>query len=686
MRNLILFLAALGGALSGSQTAVAQDTIRLRAISPRANDSAVIRYIAKNAAPFSVVIPEDPLTPRNVIVSRCGSIQPAYIGEFQAANLPRKVTLDEPLGSQDADLIWPACLYVAIYHDGYPVRLRMNEVPAHAYMRLTGGGGTDPAVARFFPGIDVRKVPQGATLSAPHVTRPVELTLNALAPDAFWFALQKEAKQAPGVETVISRINAPDEGAVILATDDSTGCKPQSGAPFDVKGVVEAFKHAKERASQEGVHLQFPRITVVDNGFFGADPRVAADAAFDGSPFSRKLFLPESGSVVAKRFSSGNLTIYPVNYQNNVSPGPDSIHGTHVTGLVLGGPEFFPYHFHDDLRGTDGWVEVTILNVAAGQRSLLKGAEQLLLTNLDGAGRIVNMSIAYDLAAYRNLSSTFDDLFRTRRHLYIASAGNDNGTEVADRVYPAGFGGPQSENLITVAALDDEGRFAPFSNQGARTVDLAAPGCEIWSWTKNDMEKAPLSGTSQAAPLVTFAAALLRTFSGDLDVRYLKARLVVSGSMLRPNDQAFTAFRVGLNIPRALYWFDDYVRVRKEKPAANAADRRDLAPAAAIDWESIEYLGTVSQLTGLRCQQSANQSDRRDIWAFKRGKLKDWLYLGRGNWTLGAPCEANVGKAGKLAFVPAYRITPDGLVKVQETADTIPLAEVEEVIFRSRFR
>lgn len=681
MRNLILFLAALSGALSGSQAALAQETIRLRAISPRANDPAVIRYIAKKAAPFSVVIPWDPLTPRSVIVSRCGSIQPAYVEEFQAANLPRKVTLDEQLGSQDSDLVWPACLYVAIYPNGYPTTLRKDEFASHAYLRLTGGGGDAAAIQNFFPGIDINKLQPGASLRAPYVTRPVELTLDTLAPDAFWLALQKEAKQAPGIETVISRINAPDKGAVIVAADDSTGCKPQSGAPYDVKAVVEAFKHAKERASQERVHLQIPRITVVDNGFFGADSRVAEDAAFDGSPFPRNLFLPESGSVVAKRFPSGNLVIYPINYSNNVSPGPDSTHGTHVTGLVLGGPDFFPYH--DVLRGTGGWAEVTILNVGAGQRSLLKGAEQLLLTNLDGVGRIVNMSIAYDRAAYRNLSTTFDDLFRTRRHLYVASAGNDGG-EVADKVYPAGFGGPQSENLVTVAALDDEGRFASFSNQGARTVDLAAPGCEIKSWIQNDKEQAPLSGTSQAAPLVTFTAALLRTFSDDLDVRYLKARLVASGSLLHPNEQAFTAFRVGLNIPRALYWFDDYVRVRKGKRAANPADKPDAAPAK--DWESVEYLGTVSQLTGLRCQQSTNQSDPRDIWAFKRGKLRDWLYLGKGNWTLGAPCEANVGKAGKLAFVPAYRITPEGLVKVQETADTIPLAEVEEVIFRSRFR
>lgn len=681
MRNLILFIAGLGGALSGSQAALAQDAIRLRAISPKANDPAVIKYIAKNAAPFSMTISEDPLTPRSVILSKCGSIQQAYVEEFQAANLPRKVTLDEQLGSQDADLVWPACLYVAIYPSGYPVRLRKDEVPAHAYMRLTGGGGSDPAVESFFQGIDVRKVQKEATLSAPYFTRPVDFTLEQET-SAFWLALQKAAKQTPGIETVIAKINTPDKGTVIVAADDSTGCKAQSGAPYDVKAVVAAFQHAKERASQEGIYLQRPRITIVDNGFFGADSRVAEGAAFDGSPFPKKMFLPETGSIIAKRFQFGGQVIYPINYSNNIDPGPDSVHGTHVTGLVLGGPEFRPHH--DSLRGTDGWAEVTILNVGAGKRSLLEGADQLMVTNLGGDGRIVNMSIAYNREAYRNISTIFDDLFRTRRHLYVASAGNDGG-EVQDKVYPAGNGGPLRDNLITVAALDNEGRFAPFSNQGARTVDLAAPGCEIKSWTQNDEGQAPLSGTSQAAPLVTFAAALLRTFSGELDVRYLKARLVASGNLLHPNEQAWTAFRVALNIPRALYWFDDYVRVRKAKPAANSTtDKPDTAPGK--DWESVEYLGTVSQLTGLKCKGSASPSNPRDIWSFKRGKLKDWLYLGKANWRLDTPCETIVGKSATLAITPAYRITSEGLVKVQEIGEMIPLAEVEEVIFRSQFR
>lgn len=685
MRHLLLVNAAVCGALLGSQSALAQDTIRLRAISPRANDPAIIDFIAKNSARYSVVIPEgaegEPWTPRKVIVAKCGSIQTAYVDTLQKVN-KRIFKLDEPLTSQDSRVEWPACLHVAIYPGGYPYKLRKEELVSHAYMRLTGGGGEPQVMQNFFSGIDIGKVQPLATLRAPYVTRPVELVLEPGTVDAFWRDLQKEAKQAPGIETVIARLNQQDKGAVITAAEDSTGCTPQppSGAPYNLNAVLNAFRHAKDRASQEGVELRRPRITVVDNGFFGADSRGAEDAAFEGSPFPRKLFLPEAGSVIAKSFTYGAQTIYPINFNNKVDPKGDSVHGTHVTGIVLGGPAFKDHHFDAGLRGTDGWSEVTILNVGVGQRSLLDGADQLLLTHLDGAGRIVNMSISYNQTAYRNLSNTFDDLFRTRRHLYIAAAGND-GTEVQDKVYPAGNGGPQTDNVITVAAIDDEGRFAAFSNQGARTVDLAAPGCEIQSWINNDSkEVAPLSGTSQAAPLVTFAAALLRTFSGDLDVRYIKARLVASGSLLHPEEQGWTAFRVGLNIPRALYWFDDYVRVRREKPTAKP-------DASAKEWEYLEYIGSVSQLTGLRCKTSASASNPRDIWAFKRGKARGWLYTGKANWSLGqAPCETVPDTAGVIAFTPAYRIEEGRLVEEEARQVKTSLEDVEEVIFRSRFR
>lgn len=664
----------------------AQSTlIRLRAIGPHANDPAIIRYIARNAQPSIEPIPEtdgnNPITARSIITRRCGSVQSTYVEEFQAANRPRTITLDQSLGKDDSSLIWPACLHVAIYPNGFPARVRKDERASHVYVRLTGGGGSEAAIRKFFaatdPKMDVNNIRHGTILMGAHVTQPVYLRVEQGNSGRFWPGLEKAAKESEywrklprevaetaRVEaTMIAPLTEADVGAVIVATDET--CEPSSGAPYNVSAVLAAYDRAQHRASTAGQDLQRARITVVDNGFFGADPANPQGKEFDGSPFHADYFAKEAGSaLIAAPIVLPDKVVYPINFSNKLKPDSVTGHGTHVTGLVLGGPSFRDHW--SKLRGRS-WAEITVLNVGAGQRDLIKSTEDLLMSKLAGVGgRIVNMSITYPQAAATNISTTFERLFSTHRHLYVAAAGN-RGSEVSTNLYPAASGGAHSPNVITVAALDNTGRFARFSNTGADTVDMAAPGCEISSWIQNTVDQTVMSGTSQAAPLVSFAAALLRTFTGDLDVRHIKTRLVVSGSLLDPRDQDFTAYRVGLNIPRALYWFDDYVRVR-------------IRPG-----EHVEYIGTIDRLAGLRCTKNREPAKYGDVWAFKRG-FKSWLYLGKHTATLRQSCEAVIDPKGEVAFTPAYLVTDDGLKVVEAKQVVYQLGDIDEVISRSHPR
>jgi thermitase len=131
----------------------------------------------------------------------------------------------------------------------------------------------------------------------------------------------------------------------------------------------------------------------------------------------------------------------------------------------------------------------------------------------------------------------------------VAAAGNDgvdNDTS-SRKSYPAAL---DNDNLISVAASDQSDRMAFFSNYGAKTTHLAAPGVGIVSTVPGNSYKSA-DGTSMAAPHVAGAAALIWSRNPSMTYKQVKDILLQSVDVM-PAFQGKTVTGGRLNVSKAL--------------------------------------------------------------------------------------------------------------------------------------
>jgi subtilisin-like proprotein convertase family protein len=131
---------------------------------------------------------------------------------------------------------------------------------------------------------------------------------------------------------------------------------------------------------------------------------------------------------------------------------------------------------------------------------------------------------------------------------FVASAGNDALDNDSNfTAYPASYNLP---GLISVAATDNQDNLASFSNYGAETVDLAAPGVFTYSTTVGGGYGFP-SGTSFSGPIVAGAVGLLKTYRPDASAVEIRKALIDSSDQV-PSLQNRVVSGGRLNIRRAL--------------------------------------------------------------------------------------------------------------------------------------
>lgn len=223
-------------------------------------------------------------------------------------------------------------------------------------------------------------------------------------------------------------------------------------------------------------------LTAIGGGTAGNDMNLEAAWNVQNDCRSVIVAVIDSGvnynaSDLAANMWDGGLSapLHGWNFVGNGSNDPMDYngHGTHVAGIIgaVGG---------NGLGITGVCWRANIMAIKAVDAAG-NGTTSTIVQGIDFAiahgAKIINMSLggagAYDPAFSNAIARA-----QAANVLVVVAAGNSRSDNDISPFYPCSFTQP---NLICVAALDQNFALASFSNWGAKSVDVAAPGTNILS-------------------------------------------------------------------------------------------------------------------------------------------------------------------------------------------------------------
>ena len=213
-------------------------------------------------------------------------------------------------------------------------------------------------------------------------------------------------------------------------------------------------------------------------------------------------------------------------YGNNKVDACGPYHGTGVASIIAA--------LNND-KGIDGIAQnvkiMTIRIVPNGDERDKDIALAIKYAIRNGAS-IINCSFAKKYTIHPEYLTDAIEEAEKAGVLIVHASGNWASNNDKTPYYPTGqlSNGKIANNWITVgasASKDDENLVAEFSNYGAKSVDVFAPGVNIKSCALNNKYDAG-SGTSIAAPEVAGVAAVLKSYYPKLTAAQLKQILIRS--------------------------------------------------------------------------------------------------------------------------------------------------------------
>ncbi len=281
-------------------------------------------------------------------------------------------------------------------------------------------------------------------------------------------------------------------------------------------------------------------VAVIDTGIDYNHPELAANMWTNAAELNGISGVDDDANgivddIYGARWTSGT------GVATNGNPFDDHFHGTHVAGTIgaLG-------------NNTLGVVGVN-WNVSLMALKFLNSA---------GSGTTADAIAAVDYAVAQGAHLTSNswgggafsialknaiDAAGAAGQLFVAAAGNSARNADISPMYPAAYDSP---TILSVAAINHLDERSWFSNWGALSVDLAAPGSDILSTSPGGTYRT-ISGTSMATPHVSGVAALVLSRNPALPVLELKQKLMDSVELI-PSMAGLTVTGGRVNAAKAI--------------------------------------------------------------------------------------------------------------------------------------
>ena len=217
----------------------------------------------------------------------------------------------------------------------------------------------------------------------------------------------------------------------------------------------------------------------------------------------------------------------------------DQWHGTHVAGTIAANVN------GSWIIGVNPYVELVPLKICTERGfcpsyAVLRALDYAMTQEID----ILNMSLwgrgtpdGHPICD--GIASVVDT-----GGIVVAASGNSNIDTI--QFVPGGC-----SDAITVAAVDNSGMRAPFSNYGSK-VDVAAPGLQIYStYPTNKGNYRKLSGTSMATPHIVGLVSLMQAHDEDITAWQVKIALKKYTSSVK-TDQSYKTIAAGVNVVKLM--------------------------------------------------------------------------------------------------------------------------------------